>query len=239
MTSFYKAMKATYRYVVPKKVRIFLYKILPPSLRKLRHKTISLLEKTASHDDIYDYEYYTDTVDRFMIVSCGHIADSIFSTFSPRSAVDLGCGTGLLLVALSEKGVECRGFEYSKAGIKICRDRGLSVERLNLEEDSLPADVKADVAISTEVAEHLPEACSDRFVGMLCSVADTIILTASEPTGTGTDHVNEQPKSYWIEKFSRHRFIYDDDLTLKWREDWTTKGVASCYTVNLMLFRKK
>ncbi|MHC4215456.1 MAG: methionine biosynthesis protein MetW, partial [Planctomycetota bacterium] len=197
------------------------------------------LEKTASHDDIYDHEYYTDTVDKFMIVSCDHIADSIVCTFSPRSAVDLGCGTGLLLLALKEKGVECRGFEYSKAGIKICRDRGLCVEKLDLEKDGLPADVKADVAISTEVAEHLPEACSDRFVDMLCGIADTIVFTASEPTNTGTDHVNEQPKSYWIEKFDRQGFIYDENLTLNWRADWNCKSVASCYTVNLMLFRKK
>lgn len=239
--SFYGLVKAIYKRLLPKPVRSTIYVAMPTSLKALRAKAIRLLEKFGLHDEIYDEEYYINTVDRYMTPSCDAIAKSIVSVFSPNSAVDVGCGSGLLLLVLKNHGISCWGLDYSTAAVDICRQRGLKVMKFDLEHDSLPRGFRADIAISTEVAEHLPESCADRFVDILCSISDNIVITAAEPGSSyvGTDHVNEKPNEYWIEKFEARPFKFERDLTFSWRQEWKKKNVSPCYIGGLMVFCKR
>lgn len=238
--SFYHIVKAGYKRCFPKAWRNRIYIAMPHFVKVIRARVISLLEKCANHDEIYDKEYYIDCVDQYMARSCETIAQSIIDSFSPKSAVDVGCGTGLLLLALQKRGISCRGLDYSQAAIDICRERGLQVIQFDLENDTLPPDYIADITISTEVAEHLPESNADCFVDILCNISNNIILTAAEPGASyaGTDHVNEQPNEYWIEKFETRFFRFDKELTDRWRRNWKAENVSPCYINNLMLFRK-
>ena len=93
--SLYKTVKTGYRRLFSKSVRRKIYIAMPSLLKVFRAKIISLVEKSAHHDEIYDDEYYTDCVDHYMAVSCDTIAESVVSVFSPKSAIDVGCGTGL------------------------------------------------------------------------------------------------------------------------------------------------
>jgi len=239
--SFYHIVKAGYKRFLPKAARNRIYTAMPPFLKVIRAKVISLLEKSANHDEIYDKEYYVDCVDQYMARSCETIAQSIIDSFSPKSAVDVGCGTGLLLLALQKRGISCCGLDYSQAAIDICRGRGLQVIQFDLENDTLPSNYIADIAISTEVAEHLPKSHADRFVDTLCNIASNIVITAAElgSSYAGTDHVNEQPNEYWIEKFEARRFRFEKDLTSQWRRNWKAENVSPCYIKSLMLFRKR
>jgi hypothetical protein len=89
-----------------------------------------------------------------------------------------------------------------------------------------------------EVAEHLPEAVADRYVELLTSLSPLVVFTAAPPGQGGSDHVNEQPPSYWILKFQQRDFGHDDGLTRRWRESWEASGVVeSWYHQNLMIFR--
>lgn len=239
--SFYKIVKTSYKRLLPKSLRNAIYVAMPAFLKVLRVRVIGLLEKSAHYDEIYDEEYYSATVDRYMAPSCDAIVESIVNVFSPNSAVDVGCGSGLLLLALKKHGIFCRGLDYSRAAVDICRQRGLEVMKFDLEHDSLPSDLRADIAISTEVAEHLSESCADRFVDTLCNIANDIVLTAAEPSPSyaGVAHVNEQPNEYWVEKFEAHGFRLERNLTDQWRVDWKTKGVSACYVENLMVFHRR
>jgi ribosomal protein L11 methylase PrmA len=216
---------------------------MPAPLKTLRSHLIRLLQSTAKHDEIYDAEYYTGLVDVYMSKSCDTIAESIIGAFSPKSVADVGCGSGLLLLALKKRGVSCFGLEYSKPAIDICHQRGLNVIKFDLERDILPVQIKTDVVTSTEVAEHLPETGADRFVDILCNIANNVVITASPPGpdsfGAGHCHVNEQPKEYWIEKFETRGFKYDQDLSRRWCEDWKKCGVSGCYCKGTMVFRRE
>jgi hypothetical protein len=55
------------------------------------------------------------------------------------------------------------------------------VIQFDLENDTLPSDYITDIALSTEVAEHLPKSYADHFVDTLCSIANNIVITAAEP----------------------------------------------------------
>ena len=59
-----------------------------------------------------------------------------------------------------------------------------------------------DLAVSLEVAEHLPEDCADRFVDSLVGLSDKILFSAAINGQTGANHINEQPHQYWIDKFA-------------------------------------
>jgi SAM-dependent methyltransferase len=166
------------------------------------------------------------------------IAEDIVAYFKPASVLDVGCGGGALLQSLKSHGVRGLGLEYSEPALQMCRAREVSVLKFDLERDEWTQNETFDVAVSTEVAEHLPEGCADRLVHLLCRAANTIIFTAAPPGQGGTDHVNEQPPEYWIEKFSHHAFMLDEPLTLKWRRAWKARRIVSFYYQNLLIFRR-
>ncbi|MCK4789834.1 MAG: class I SAM-dependent methyltransferase [Desulfobacteraceae bacterium] len=83
-------------------------------------------------------EYFSDIVGPYMANSCDVIADSIIEAFSLQIVVDVGCGTGLLLCAMKEKGVrQCLGIDRSQASLDICKERGLDVIKVDLERGTM------------------------------------------------------------------------------------------------------
>jgi acyl-CoA synthetase (AMP-forming)/AMP-acid ligase II len=74
-------------------------------------------------------------------------------------------------------------------------------------------DEKFDLAMSLEVAEHIPESCSDILVENLCNAATkNIIFTAAGLGQGGTGHINCQEKSFWIQKFNLRGWTQDLEL---------------------------
>lgn len=69
-----------------------------------------------------------------------------------------------------------------------------------------------DLAFSFEVAEHIEQDYADIFVdNMLSGDPRWVIMTAAPPGQGGCWHVNEQPKSYWIEKFERRGYKLSEE----------------------------
>jgi SAM-dependent methyltransferase len=193
--------------------------------------------KSASHQEIYD-QRYNAFLDAAARKSTGPMAATIKRIFNPRSVIDVGCGTGALLAQLKQNGLEIRGFEYSDAGIARCREKGVSVEKFDLES----ADViegKCDLTVSFEVAEHLPEALADNYVRVICQFSPIVIMSAATVGQGGKDHVNEQPHAYWIEKIQRRGFDYDEATSHQIRVEWAEQGVATWYVNNTMVFKRK
>jgi SAM-dependent methyltransferase len=235
MASVYGFVKAAYKTVLPKPVRYLVYSNMP---FKWRQRLIQRLEASAQHDEIYDADYYR-LIEPLMAESADVIAQSIVAEFAPRSIIDVGCGTGLLLLRLKERGCRVIGLEKSKAAIDICIKRNIPIKPFDLERDE-PLDLRANLVVSTEVAEHLPETVADSYVQLLCDIADRVIFTAAPPSrgGAGADHVNEQPIEYWIEKFVSLGFRYHREISLEWRERWRSEGVNGCYVDSLMIFTR-
>ena len=233
----YKAVRDVYHGLVPEALRDQLYDWSPQRVKALKKRVVAAFERDAPHDHIYDRDYYQKFVEPTMQISARTMAGSIASDLHPTRLVDLGCGTGVLLAELRELKVEVIGLELADAAIAHCRERRLDVRKLDIERDAA-VDVRSDVVVSTEVAEHLPASCADRFVDMLVSIAGTVVLTAATPSVSGTDHINEQPNEYWIEKFASRGLTFDRDLSMRWRADWRTAGVAECFWSSLMIFRR-
>jgi SAM-dependent methyltransferase len=189
------------------------------------------------HQETYDAEYY-DFIEFTATWSRDAMADSIVRDLAPRNALDIGCGTGALLEALRAREVEVAGLEYSIAAIEQCHQRGLSVRKFDIARHRLPTDLRLrDLALSFEVAEHLPARLANRFVKLLAAASDTVVLSAATPGQGGTSHLNEQPHEYWIRKMARQGFSMDRDLSLRWRAEWRGR-TADWYNSNVMVFQR-
>jgi SAM-dependent methyltransferase len=233
--SLYGGLNTVYR-ALPEPARRWVNERAPLPLRRLRRRVVSRLERTAEPDELYNRHYYEQVVDPIMLASADTMAASIQRELAPRSLIDVGCGTGALMLALERLGVGCTGFDQATAALAHCRERGLTVRQLDIVRDPLPQE-RADVAVSTEVAEHLPQSASERFVELLTAVAPVVLMSAALPGTGGKDHVNEQPSEYWIAKFAARGFQHDRALSTRLREEWRDAGVDPIYFKSLMIFR--
>jgi len=218
------------------------YHILPPPLRKtgpLHRLAFRIMEKIGDFDDIYSPKYYQTLVEPYARRSVPQMAQSIVETFHPASVIDVGCGSGALLVALRKLGVRrLIGLDSSEAGLDIARARGLDARKFDITADGWTGGERFDVAVSMETAEHLPKNSADRYVALLCSLAPVVIFTAAHPGQGGIGHLNEQPPEYWTELFKSHGFQLAEKTAADWKTAWSAAGVANFYARNLMVFQK-
>lgn len=236
MSTVYRLLKSTYRRVAPRRLSAALFGGHTPLSRTVLALK-ARLEAGAEHDALYDAAYFARQ-DRQMAVSADGIAASIRARLpAVHTVVDVGCGSGAILAALGRAGVSGTGLEYAEAALARCRAKGLTVHKFDIEAEAPPA-LRADLALSTEVAEHLPAARADAYVDMLVGIADTVVMTAAVPGQGGTDHVNEQPNAYWIAKFQARGFAHDPSETEDWRADWSARGVDRHRARNVMVFRR-
>jgi len=79
---------------------------------------------------------------------------------------------------LKRNGLEVRGLEYSDAGIARCREKGVDVEKFDLEtEEAIHGSW--DVTVSFEVAEHLPESLADNYIRVISQFSPVVIMSAA------------------------------------------------------------
>lgn len=217
-------------------------RILPPTLRNagpLHRLAVRTMETLGDYDDIYSPKYYQTLVEPYARKSVPHMARSIVETFHPQSVIDIGCGSGALLVELRKLGVRLLlGLDFSDAGLDIARARGLDVRKFDITTDRWTGKEMFDVAVSMETAEHLPASAADRYVELLCSLAPVVIFTAAHPGQGGIGHLNEQPPEYWKRLFTAQGFQPLEKVVSDWQTDWRSASVARFYTNNLMIFQR-
>ena len=138
-----------------------------------------------------------------------------------RSLVDIGCGWGTWLRAALDLGVaEVAGVDGEWVDPAEPRDPGRRVPPRRPRR-AAALDRRYDLAISLEVAEHLPEeAAAERFVARSSRAAPVVAFSAATPGQGGNGHVNEQWPAYWAEHFAQHGYEPVDALRpLLWDDE--------------------
>ena len=125
------------------------------------------------------------------------IANIISALLHPESVIDWGCGCGFILEQLQRCGItNLCGVENSKEAEPFVP--ATLKGRVHIVDALLYQSAVYDLAISVEVAEHIPERDAGRFVNVVCnSSSKWIWWTAAQPGQRGTGHINCQPISYW------------------------------------------
>jgi SAM-dependent methyltransferase len=191
--------------------------------------------------DIYTAEWYRQEYeDGLQWPSAQAAARALAALFEPHRVLDVGCGPGFMVAALRELGVEAFGFDGSTHAIAHASNGAAKpfVWQQDIREPVGYPD-KIDLVLCTEVAEHMAPEHADRLVAVLCGPgAPWVVFTAAAPGQGGLDHVNEQPKPYWMEKFSALGYEPDFDTTLSLFAAWAPIIRLSHLSKNVIVFSK-
>ncbi len=152
-----------------------------------------------------------------------------------RSAVDFGTGRGLWLATAMRHGAkDIRGYDIP----------GTPTDRLHIPADCFtPADLGApmafdrryDLAVSTEVAEHIETERAGQFVANIAATSDLVLFSAAVPYQGGIGHLNENWIEYWNRRFGKHGYQCFDILRTRF---WHDGSVRSFYRQNLLVFAR-
>lgn len=175
------------------------------------------------------------------------LAATIVSGFpQSRLFADVGCGSGAFAAALNRLGLVAIGCEHSRVGRMIARAQGVDARPFDLAQPRVPASLPTasdyqafHVAYCIEVAEHVSAPLGDRLVEFCCQLAPWVLFSAASPGQGGTAHINEQPISYWAERFHKHGYAIDEAKTARIRTLLRDHNVkAEWLHANLTAFSK-
>jgi SAM-dependent methyltransferase len=157
----------------------------------------------------------------------------VFDAVPAASVIDVGCGLGTWLAVAREHGVErILGIDASYVDR---RQLEIPVEAFRAADLRRPLEIddSFDLALSLEVAEHLPPELASRFVSLLTQLAPAILFSAAVPMQGGTGHLNEQWPGYWADLFQNQGYVGVDYVRPK---IWDDDRVRYFYAQNTVLY---
>ena len=168
----------------------------------------------TDYDHIYSSGFY-DFISQGATKSADIVANILTRqlTPAPKSVVDFGCGRGIWTNALSEafSAQDVTGLDGAYVDTNAL---AIPPSRFTPCDLSKPIDLgrQFDLAISLEVAEHLPRASAADFIASIVTHSDLVLFSAAVPGQGGEHHVNEQPLKYWRNKFEQHGYVALDPV---------------------------
>jgi SAM-dependent methyltransferase len=183
----------------------------------------------------YDRKFYEGQANT-SLRSARAIVPAVLQWLPVQSVCDVGCGIGTWLHAFEECGVrEVLGID----GDYVDRSM-LLIDKTNFRPHDLAtplhSDRTYDLAMSLEVAEHLPESAAKTFVASLVSLAPVVLFSAAIPFQGGAHHVNERWQSYWAALFREHGYVPVDCVRARF---WNDAGIEFWYRQNTVLYVKE
>ena len=174
-----------------------------------RLKTILLAPFKEQVDALYDEKFFSTSYLRFE--ERRHTAPKLFADvlvkhLDPHSVVDIGCGIGTYLHCFQERGREILGVDGSRAAVKLAL---IPPEKMIEHDLRKPLELgkKFDLAICSEVAEHIPNRATRTLLETVTRSSDTVVF--SSPYGGPKSyfyHCNEKPGTECIRLFKENRF---------------------------------
>lgn len=182
-------------------------------------------------DSEYDAGFY-DALRRGARESALHVVPLVLSLTGARRVVDVGCGSGAWLAVFAEHGARVLGVEGPHVPMESLDIASELVLRHDLTQ-RFALDERFDLAMSLEVAEHLPASAAEPFVATLVDLSPIVLFSAAAPHQGGSGHVNEQWPSWWAERFAAHDYVPIDCIR---RRIWSAPGVEWWYAQNMLLY---
>jgi SAM-dependent methyltransferase len=164
------------------------------------------------------------------------VVPRLLALLRPRRVVDVGCGIGAWLAAFRDHGVhEVLGIDGEYVPRQLLQ---IPPEQFLADNLSTPLQLGEtfDLALSLEVAEHLPPECAGVLVDSLTRLAPAVVFSAAIPHQGGTDHINEQWPEYWATLFEARGYAAIDCLRAG---VWSDRRVEWWYAQNLLLYARR
>jgi SAM-dependent methyltransferase len=187
---------------------------------------------TSEHYDRSYFEAHLALTKR----SAEAVVPLVMDLLEPRSVCDVGCGRGIWLSVFEQHGAtEVLGMDgdyVDRELLEIDPGRFRSVDL----EKGVPDAGRFDLAVSLEVAEHLPDAAAAGFVDGLAALAPAVLFSAAIPGQGGNRHINEQWPDYWRDLFAKHDYEPIDCIR---PVIWEQREVRIWYRQNTLLYASR
>jgi hypothetical protein len=180
----------------------------------------------------YDRQFYEARCDG-SLQSARAIVPIILHYFSVRSVVDIGCGIGTWLKVFEENGISnilgIDGPHIDHDMLVIRKEKFVAADLRN----QLSVPGYYDLALSLEVAEHLPKELSTAFVMSLTAAAPVVLFSAAVPGQPGIEHINAQWQDYWRAIFRDRSYVALDIVR---PTIWGRQDVDYWYQQNTIIY---
>lgn len=167
----------------------------------------------------------------------------IDASLHPKSLLDIGCGSGMIVEYFACKGIPILGIDGSPAAqeywMPSLRQHCLITDIRHKPKRGLLAPYECVVSI--EVAEHIEKEYAETFLDWITQ-GKKLFMTAAPPKQPGTHHVNCQPPIYWQNKLAQRGFQYLPEETHAWKKAAAAiPDSRKCWWVpqNAMIFTKR
>jgi SAM-dependent methyltransferase len=120
-----------------------------------------------------------------------------------NTIIEIGCGGGWFSKRFQDLGYDITAIEGSKAGFEAAKKRGVNrVFQFDLRH-SFSYPYSRDIALCTEVAEHIEPPFSSELVSNLVHRSSLVWFSFEEPNTNAAHvhHCNEMPAKFWINLF--------------------------------------
>ncbi|MFH1739637.1 MAG: methyltransferase domain-containing protein [bacterium] len=167
------------------------------------------------YDNLYKNEEYNNQSEEINEKKWGLIKDRI-RFGKTQTAVDVGCGRGVFLKKLIDGGIQALGIEISG----VCCEKWLAGLPFACEDIvwfASKTDDKYDLALCTDVLEHVEPECIDDTIAAIRKLSDRALLCIanySDPHGDRELHLIRCGPEWWSGVLSKHygnvELFYDD-----------------------------
>jgi SAM-dependent methyltransferase len=200
----------------------------------LHQEAAPMRPETSGQSEMYGEHFYLDKGKR-SLQSARRYLSHLWTTFQPKSVLDVGCGRGDWLKACHEVGAtRLLGLDGTWNSQTLMVDDAIEFRSTDLNK---PFSVeRVELAICLEVAEHLEPGNAHQLIKCLTDSSDVVLFSAAYLDQGGTNHINEQPHTYWANLFAEHFFSpFDLFRPIFWGDD----DVDFWYQQNVFLYVKK
>jgi hypothetical protein len=184
----------------------------------------------------YNNEFYATYSDDSQ-TSAREVIRILAEYIRPQSVADVGCGIGTWLSIWQEKGIDqllgIDGNYINPSMLLINPIKFMILDLADITADAFESLEKYDLAMSLEVAEHIPQDRAEAFIDFLCSLSDIVLFSAAIPFQGGTYHINEQWPEYWAQKFTARGYLCADLIRSR---VWNNDRCAYYYAQNTLLY---
>jgi hypothetical protein len=190
---------------------------------------------SGSGEKLYDSHFFVSR-QADVLRSATRIVELLLGSMSITSVVDIGCANGVWLSVFEKMGVpDSIGVDGPWVRSEDLLIPDSRFRRCNLSKDFPAFERTFDLAVSIEVAEHLPADRADSFVAGIAQLSDRVLFSAAIPDQGGTGHINEQWQAFWARKFLDLGYEAYDIIR---PEVWRDPDVNIIHAQNVILYSK-
>ncbi|MFC1704056.1 class I SAM-dependent methyltransferase [Candidatus Omnitrophota bacterium] len=201
-----------------------------------------MAQKNIDAADVYGKPEVFESMQKDSRSSAQEIVPIILQFIKPESVIDIGCGTGELLAIFKKHSIKrvmgVDGDWVDRKMLQIKQEEFIGHDLRT----GFSHDTAFDLAVSLEVAQHIPVKGINIFVDSLARLAPVIVFAAPipfqppNPYVAGKYPLNEQWPEYWARLFKQRGFAAIDCLRSKM---WNNERIASHYAQNIVLYAKE